>query len=224
MLGLYFQPNFPLNSKMVKLLRCFLVIGFLIAPGTSFATSEDTHLTDQFSKGSHSFGLQVGSGFTQDTFGITQELTGGDSTDLTYLFFFPNFQYNLTGLVGSSWYQGAWNWQLEAGFATILNNDGEYLLGVSPLLFQYKFLNSKRKWAPNILLGAGVASTNWENAAERELGGKFQFLLHAGAGLEFFRDRWSYSINYRLFHVSNAGTHSPNVGLNGHTFNLGIQF
>lgn len=208
----------------MKLLRYFLAIGFLITSGTSWASADGTHFTDPFAKGSHSFGLQVGLGFTQDTFGITQELTGGDSTDITYLFFFPNFQYNLTGLVGSSWYQGALNWQLEAGFASVLNNDGEYLLGVSPLLFQYKFLNSKRKWAPNILLGAGVASTNWENVAERELGGKFQFLLHAGAGLEYFMKDWSYSINYRLFHISNAGTHSPNVGLNGHTFTLGIQF
>jgi hypothetical protein len=209
---------------MVKLLRYFQTMGFIIVLGASWATAEEINTADRFAKGSKSFGLQVGLGYTDDPFGITEDLTAGPQTDITYLFFFPNFQYNLTGLIGSSWYQGALNWQLEAGFASILNHDGEYLLGVSPLLFQYKFLNSNRKWAPNILLGAGVASTNWENAAERELGGKFQFLLHAGAGLEYFLDQWSYSINYRLFHVSNAGTHSPNVGLNGHTFNLGIQF
>lgn len=209
---------------MVKLLRYFMAIGFIIALGASWAMAENTNITDRSAKGFQSFGLQVGVGFSDDPFGITKDLTGGPPTDLTFLFFFPNFQYNLTGLIGSSWYQGAWNWQLEAGFASILNKNGEYLLGVSPLLFQYKFLNPNRKWAPNILMGAGVASTNWENAAERELGGKFQFLLHAGAGLEYFLDGWSYSINYRLFHVSNAGTRSPNVGLNGHTFNLGIQF
>ena len=219
-----FQPNLPRILKMMKWLRYFLAMGFVIVLGVPLATANDADMTDRFAKGSHSFGLQVGVGFTDDPFGITKDLTGRSQTDLTYLFFFPNFQYNLTGLIGSSWYQGAWNWQLEAGFASILNKDGEYLLGVSPLLFQYKFLNSKRKWAPNILLGAGFASTNWENAAERELGGKFQFLLHGGAGLEYFLDRWSYSINYRLFHLSNAGTHSPNVGLNGHTLNLGIQF
>lgn len=219
-----FSTQSPDNLKMVKLLRFFLAIGFISVSGVSLATAEDAKFADRFAKGSQSFGLQVGVGYTDDPFGITKDLTGGAPTDLTYLFFFPNFQYNLTGLVGSSWYQGALNWQLEAGFASVLNNDGEYLLGVSPLLFNYKFLNSNRKWAPNILMGAGFASTNWETVAERELGGKFQFLLHAGAGLEYFLDKWSYSINYRLFHISNAGTHSPNVGLNGHTFNLGIQF
>ena len=229
-----FGKNFVLNpllkpisqkiSIMLRLLRYFLAIGFIIVLGASWATAENTGITDRSLKGSQSFGLQVGVGFSDDPFGIAEDLTGGPPTDLTYLFFFPNLRYNLTGMIGDSWYQGALNWQLEAGFASILNKDGEYLLGVSPLLFQYQFLNSNRKWAPNILLGAGVASTNWEEAAERELGGKFQFLLHAGAGLEYFLDGWSYSINYRLFHISNAGTNSPNVGLNGHTFNLGIQF
>jgi len=157
--------------------------------------------------------------------GYTVDLpTGQDRTDITFLYYFPNFQYNLTGLLGSSWYQGTLNWQLEAGGASILNHNGEYLLGVSPLLFQYKFLNPNRGWAPNILMGVGFSYTNFEDFAKRELGGKFQFLLHAGAGLEFFMDKWSYSINYRLLHISNSGIESPNIGLNAHTVNFGIQF
>jgi lipid A 3-O-deacylase len=182
------------------------------------AVADDASFDHRFSKGSQSFGLQAGLGYTEDL------PSGSGRTDITFLFLFPNFQYNLTGLMGSSWYQGTMNWQLEAGAASILNHDGEYLLGVSPLLFQYKFLNSNRKWAPNILLGAGASYTDWEDVAENELGGKFQFLLHAGAGMEYFMNRWSYSINYRLLHVSNAGIEVPNIGLNAHTFNLGIQF
>jgi lipid A 3-O-deacylase len=210
--------------KMTKLFRYLLVIGFIIGSGAFQASAEGTFLDNQLKKGSHSFGLQVGLGFSDDPFGVNENLTGKSPTDITFLFFFPNFQYNLTGLVGKSWYQGTLNWHFEAGFASILNRDGEYLLGASPLMLQYKFLNPKRNWAPNILMGAGVSYTDWEDVADRELGGRFQFLLHAGTGLEFFREGWSYSINYRLFHVSNAGTDSPNVGLNTHTFNLGIQF
>ena len=214
----------PSDLKMVKLLRYCLAIGFIIGLGASQAKADGVNFADRFEKGSESFGLQVGLGYTDELFGFTENLTGQAPTDITFLFFFPNFQYNLTGIIGKSWYQGALNWQLETGVASILNHDGEYLLSVSPLLFQYKFLNPNRKWAPNILVGAGVSYTDWEDAAERELGGKFQFLLHAGAGLEYFLDRWSYSVNYRRFHVSNAGTDSPNVGLNAHTFTLGIQF
>lgn len=203
---------------MMKLPRYFMALGLIIFFSASQAAANDVNLANRFDKGSQSFGLQVGMGYTDDL------PTGRDRTDITYLFFFPNFQYNLTGLVGRSWYQGTLNWQLEAGVASILNHDGEYLLGVSPLLFQYKFANANRKWAPNILLGAGLSYTDWEDAASSELGGEFQFLLHAGAGLEYFLDRWSYSINYRLLHVSDAGIEDPNIGLNAHTFNFGIQF
>ncbi len=211
-------------AKMKKLLRNFLASAFFIAFGMSQAVAESGGIADRSVKGNQSFGVQVGVGSTDDLFGFSESLTGQDPVDLTFLFFFPNFQYNLSGLVGKSWYQGALFWQLEAGAATILNRDGEYLAGASPLLFQYKFLNPHRRWAPNILLGAGASYTDWEDVADRELGGRFQFLLHAGAGLEYFLDHGSYSINYRLFHVSNAGTDSPNVGVNAHVFSLGIQF
>ncbi len=209
-------PN--VQRVMMKLPNYFCGMVLLITLFAAPVAAEDTHFTGQFKKGSDSFGIHAGLGFTEDIPG------GQDRTDITFLFLFPNYQYNLTGLMGSSWYQGALNWHLEAGAATILNRDEENLLGVSPLLFQYKFLDTKRRWAPNILLGAGVAWTDWDEPASRELGGELQFLVHGGAGLEYFLDDWSYSVNYRLLHISNAGTDNPNVGLNAHTFNLGIQF
>lgn len=202
----------------MKLTNCFFGMVLLIAMVATPVAAEDTHFKDQFKKGSGSFGLQTGLGFTEDIPG------GGDRTDITALFFLPNYQYNLTGLMGNSWYQGAWNWHLEAGVAHILNHNGENLLGVSPLLFQYKFLDSKRRWAPNALIGAGAAWTDWDEPANRELGGEFQFLLQGGVGLEYFLDKWSYSLNYRMLHISNANAKVPNLGLNAHVITLGLQF
>ncbi|MEE9258090.1 MAG: acyloxyacyl hydrolase [Nitrospinaceae bacterium] len=174
--------------------------------------------SQRFAKGQSTFGLQAGFGFTVDI------PPGRDRTDLSFLFFFPNYQYNLTGLIGKSWYQGAWNWHVEAGIAEVLNRGGEYLLGFSPLMAEYQFLNPKRRWAPKILLGAGFAMTNWKDVAERELGSEFQFLLHAGAGVEVFKSKGSYSFNYRFFHLSNSGIQDPNIGLNAHVLNFGIEF
>jgi len=203
---------------MKKLTNSFFGIVLLMAVIATPVTAEDTHFTDQFKKGSDSFGIQAG-------LGVTENIPGGrDRTDITALFFLPNYQYNLTGLMGNSWYQGAWNWHLEAGVAHTLNHDGENLLGVSPLLFQYKFLDSKRRWAPTALIGAGVAWTDWDEPANRELGGEFQFLLQGGLGLEYFLDKWSYSLNYRMLHISNANTKVPNIGLNAHVITLGLQF
>ena len=112
---------------------------------------------------------------------------------------------------------------MEAGLA-FADREDKFLLGWSPLMAQYKFLNPKRRWAPNILLGAGASMTNWKDIADRELGTEFQFLLNLGVGLEYFKENGTYSINYRLLHVSNAGIKFPNIGLNAHVFSLGIRF
>ena len=68
------------------------------------------------------------------------------------LFVFPNWQSNITGLVGESWYRGALFHHVEAGFANAVDRGGNWLWGFSPLMAQYKFLSPHRKWAPNILL------------------------------------------------------------------------
>ena len=175
-------------------------------------------LSERFKKGNSAFGAQLGWGWTVDI------PPGRNRTDLGFLFFFPNWQRNLTGVIGkSSWHQGALFYHMEAGLAFSDRND-KFLLGWSPVMAQYKFLNSKRRWAPNVLLGAGFSMTNWKDVATRELGSEFQFLLHAGAGLEYFKKKGAYSINYRLFHVSNAGIQFPNIGLNAHMFTMGIRF
>ena len=182
------------------------------------ATAGAETLSERFKKGNSDFGAQLGWGWTIDI------PPGRNRTDLGFLFFFPNWQRNLTGVIGkSSWYQGALFYHMEAGLA-FSDRDDKFLVGWSPLVVQYKFLNSRRRWAPNVLLGTGFSMTNWKDVATRELGSEFQFLLHAGAGLEYFKKKGAYSINYRLFHVSNAGIQFPNIGLNAHMFTMGIRF
>ena len=182
------------------------------------ATAGAETLSERFKKGNSDFGAQLGWGWTIDI------PPGRNRTDLGFLFFFPNWQRNLTGVIGkSSWYQGALFYHMEAGLA-FSDRDEKFLVGWSPLMVQYKFLNSRRRWAPTVLLGTGFSMTNWKDVATRELGSEFQFLLHAGAGLEYFKKKGAYSINYRFFHVSNAGIQFPNIGLNAHMFTMGIRF
>ena len=179
----------------------------------------DQNFSDRFAKGNTSFGGELG-------FGHTFNLPPGkDRTDLSFAFIFSNWQKNLTGIIApDSPLQGALYWDVEGGLALLTHRDHEYLLGFSPLIAEYKFLNPERKWAPTILAGAGFSMQNWEEQADYELGSEFQFLLHGGVGVEVFRESGSYSLNYRLFHVSNAGIRSPNIGLNSHVFSLGLRF
>ena len=207
---------------------------FLLAAVTALFLTFLTHgnvadadnFSKRFKKGSHDFGAQIGGGYTFDL------PTGVKRTDIAMLFVFPNWQYNVTGLIGESWYQGALFHHVEAGFAHALRwgsgsgrkkNGGGWLWGFSPLMAQYKFLSPKRKWAPNILLGAGFSYGDWDDNAY-EISGAFQFLLHAGAGVEFYTRTNAWSLNYRLFHISNSGIKMPNLGLNAHVFSLGMRF
>ena len=192
-----------------------VVVMVLVSPAFVGAQS----FLEKFSKGNSSFGGQLGFGHT---FNLPK---GKDRTDLSFAFIFPNWQQNLTGVIAQdSSFQGALFWHIEAGIATLTHRDHEYLVGFSPLMVEYKFLNLKRKWAPTFLAGAGFSMTNWKDQAEYELGSELQFLLHIGAGVEVFGQSRSYSLNYRLFHVSNAGLQRPNIGLNSHVFSLGLRF
>ncbi len=196
-----------------------MILIFLLAEASAAGAQS---FSKRFAKGSSSFGVQAGLGYTFDL------PPGMDRTDITFLSFFPNLQRNLTGLVAKdSLLRGALYWHHEAGLTWVVNSkddDAHYLLGWSPLMVQYKFLSPRRTWAPNLLIGGGFSMSDWKDEAERELGSDFQFLLHAGAGVEFFRKKGSYSFNYRLFHISNSNIQSPNVGLNAHVLSFGLRF
>ena len=203
---------------MHRILFLWILITTLLLWSPVFA--EDQKFVDRFAKGNTSFGGELG-------FGHTFNLPPGkDRTDLSFAFIFPNWQKNLTGVIApDSPLQGALYWHVEAGLALLTHREHEYLIGFSPVMVNYKFLNSQRKWAPNILVGAGFAMQDWDDTpAEYELGSEFQFLLHGGVGVELFRESGTYSLNYRLFHVSNAGIEKPNIGLNSHVFSLGFRF
>jgi lipid A 3-O-deacylase len=200
---------------MKIILRSMLFLAVLIL--FNISTAGAATFSERFKKGESDFGGQLGWGWTIDI------PPGRNRTDLGFLYFFPNWQHNLTGMIGKSWYRGALFYHMEAGLA-FSDRDDKFLLGWSPLMVQYKFLSPKRRWAPNVMLGTGFSMTNWKDVADRELGSEFQFLLHAGTGLEFFQKEGAYSINYRFFHVSNAGIQFPNIGLNAHMFTLGKRF
>ena len=199
---------------------------FLLAVATAFClllsmhtfTAEADTFSQRFEKGSSDFGAQVGWGYTFDL------PPGRDRKNIGTAFIFPNWQKNLTGLIGESWYKGALFYHAEAGVAIAADRGGYTQWGFSPLMAQYKFLSPDRKWAPNILAGAGFSYGDWNDLATREIATPFEFLLHIGAGVEFYNQTGAWSLNYRLWHVSNSGIEFPNIGLNAHIFSLGKRF
>ena len=53
----------------------------------------------------------------------------------------------------------------------------------------------------------------------------FSFVLQGGAGLRWFvSERTSLDAAWTLHHISNAGTHLPNNGINASLPTLGVTF
>lgn len=119
------------------------------------------------------------------------------------------------------------SWRIEAGLATITDdstNEQPYLINFSPLILQYRAYVPNRSWNPKFLGGIGFARTNWKDFGGQPLNSASQFLVHIGASLEFQRDTKPYSLGYRLLHVSNGGSGSPNIGINAHVISITIPF
>jgi lipid A 3-O-deacylase len=58
----------------------------------------------------------------------------------------------------------------------------------------------------------------------REQDTDFVFLLFGGIGASYFiTDRTAFYAGYRLQHISNANTDSPNRGINSHTGVIGLS-
>jgi opacity protein-like surface antigen len=186
----------------------------------------------RFAKNQYEFGLTLGFGFTVNIPPV--DAVSDERTQIRFAYVFPNFKYNLTGLMGESIYRGALYWVIEAGVAftvkdptrnnVVVDNSPDFLFGLVPAQLEYKFINPGRSWAPFLFAGMGGSWSEWFQET-KEISTAFEFILQAGAGIEYFFDNGTaMNFNYRLWHVSNSNIKSPNIGLNAHVFSLGYSF
>lgn len=174
--------------------------------------------SDRLAKGHTEFGLELGYGFNHDI------PSGAERTDLEWVFFAPNFRYDLTGNIGKSFYQGNLNWFVDFELSELFEPQDGVTFGFVPLMVEYKFAKPGRTIIPKWFGGAGFSYTDWNKFA-RELGGHFQFILETGAGVEFLQTEiGNFSFNYRFYHLSNSGLDDSNIGINASIFTLGVSF
>ncbi|MHC4198191.1 MAG: acyloxyacyl hydrolase [Planctomycetota bacterium] len=89
------------------------------------------------------------------------------------------------------------------------------------LLFTYNF-ETNTKFVPFFSAGAGAY---WTNLNVNELGSRWNGAPQGGIGVKYFlNDTTNLSIMGRVRHISNAGTASPNRGLDSGQILLGINF
>ncbi len=84
--------------------------------------------------------------------------------------------------------------------------------------------NSRRRFVPFFNVSSGPLHTSLDQKAP-ELGGHIQFISQAGAGIQrrLSLER-SLVMEYRYFHMSNAGLTPPNHGFNGSMLSIGMRW
>ena len=118
------------------------------------------------------------------------------------------------------WYRGNLEFRLELFTGAQFAPSSEWLVGLTPHL-RYNLATGTR-WIPFLDAGAGVTATG---IGPPDLSGTFEFNLQAGTGVQWFvSDRIAISVEARYLHISCAGIHQPNLGLNGVTGLLTVSW
>ena len=118
------------------------------------------------------------------------------------------------------WYRGNWELLGEMFGGGQFEPNAAYLVGLTGVL-RYNFVTSTRL-VPFFDLGAGVSATD---IGRPDLGSTFEFNTQIGGGLRwFFNAHAAITAQYRLLHLSNAGTAHPNGGVNTSMFYVGVSW
>jgi hypothetical protein len=116
---------------------------------------------------------------------------------------------------GSGFFRGNVELLASAGGGGIFDAPGS-VFGSLGLILRYNFLQPGARFVPYFQIGAGTfISDISENKEQEDIGGTFEADLKAGVGTRFLISR-NWSLNTELFfeHISNADTHTRNVGIN----------
>ncbi len=193
----------------------------------SMATSHASSYENNFLSDNILYGVEIGWGQTLDI--PTCKNCPPPRQSQQFVSLITSYEKNLTGLTNQrSPLPGAWFWRIELGLATIMGDDAtdgdRHLINLSPLMLQYRSFELEKNWHLKFLGGIGFGLTNWTDFGGQPLNSDSQFLVHAGVGIEFPNKETSYSIDYRLLHISNGGSGIPNIGINAHIISLTIPF
>lgn len=155
--------------------------------------------------GTHTIGLSAGPFFPI-------RVLSGQSSKLFGEALMPSWSVTLTEPIGAGWYQG----QLALGAELIAFHTAEpltaYGVGLTPKLVYTS--TAFGRIHPFLEAGGGPV---WTDLGGRvpEQPGQFNFLVWGGAGCSYqMTHTWALTAGYRIMHISNAGTRTPNSGLN----------
>ena len=152
------------------------------------------------SQTSHSIGLQGGYGFKlwqRHNFSVAEAL--------------PYIAFPITGPVGKT-LRGVLEYKVEGTIGVITQLDDRIIAGGSPVGLRYNFTGLGGRLVPysEVTLGAVYA-----NMPRNIQGSRFDFILSFGLGAQYFISRrTTVNLEFRYWHLSDAGIKEPNQGDN----------
>lgn len=165
-----------------------------------------------FPKGGYVLSLEAGYGEQFDAWSTT--ITGFDFVNAGVRFGLLPW-----GATGPGPLKGALEIGLEPFYQRFVDPETAFFAGLGAVA-RYHFLPLGRL-VPFLELGVAPGYTDLR---VREQQTDFVFLLFGGAGVSYFvAERTALYAGYRLQHISNAGTDSPNRGINSHTGVVGVS-
>ncbi len=133
----------------------------------------------------------------------------------------PQIGYTVTDVHGPFPIRGSLELILEPTFLVTTSPSTAFGEGAS-LLLRYNFVTGTR-WVPFFDLGMGIL--HWNLRLPRILETQFNFMLQGGPGLHYFAtEHLAITGQARFHHISNAGTDSPNIGINSSVYLAGISY
>ena len=123
------------------------------------------------------------------------------------------------GAFGSGPFKGAFEIGVEPIYQRFIDPEHAFFAGLGAVA-RYHFLPLGRL-VPYVELAGAPGGTDLRVREQRT---DVVFLLFGGVGASYFlTDRAAVYAGYRLQHISNAGTDTPNQGINSHTGVVGLS-
>ncbi len=199
---------------MKKIIGAVLVVaGLSLSAGAAFADRLSSG--EIISKSPYEIGLLAGYGWAMDD--LAQQPT------IEHAVFMPSFSVPLTRReLGSSFYRGIVQYQLEPVVGVITHPNGKVEAGASFLGFKYNFTALHSRWSPYSNFGFGLI---YEPIGHNVQGTDLNFIIQTGVGVEYFIDeRHAINMQYRYRHISNAHIKYPNSSINSSFVLVGFSF
>lgn len=196
-------------------MKKILLASALFFLSCGIATAEDLNSNQILQSSPYEIGFLTGYGWAMDHHEV--------QPCIEHAVFMPSFSIPLTRReMGSSFYRGIVQYQLEPVVGVITHPNGKVEAGLSFAGFKYNFTALESRWSPYSTFGFGAI---YEPIGHNVQGSDFNFIIQTGFGVQYFlNSKTAINLQYRYRHISNAHIKDPNWSINSSFVLLGLSF